>query len=413
MATAVAQEQQQQQHHQACRCRSPHFATISSPSCPRHHPRASIRLPAAGKLPAAHLLRRPLAPTPARRAPLPLADVHAIVSNLKDSLSRVLNAFYPLAGRLRLTPPGTSNRYELHYRPGDGVAFTVAEYAGDDSVFDGLATDNPRADASPPVTDRSHVPDPTGLYDAFFKATSTSTTNETEAVEMPMHSEKLLATFTLSRDDIQRVKDVVAAEATRRGATPPRCTTLVATLGFVWSCYQRAKEATSTGGDGQNTCLLFPVDHRSRTNPPLPANYLGNCVGPAFALAPKAALAGGGAGGLLSACAAVAAAIDEAVRGVGTDSMCAWMDRFREVAGAMSMLTVAGSQRFRVYEMDMGFGSPEKVDIVSVARTGALAVAESRRGDGGVEVGVPLTPDDMDRFSKCFADSITGLHAHS
>ncbi|KAF8702030.1 hypothetical protein HU200_033371 [Digitaria exilis] len=486
MATAVAQEQQQQQqqHHQ----QRAGAGSSPSPPSPRLHVLDTTLVPPSGSPPPEtslpltfyDVLWLPLPPVERlflyRLAPD--ADVHAIVSYLKDSLSRVLNAFYPLAGRLRLTP-GTSNRYELHYRLGDGVAFTVAEYAGDDSVFDGLATDEPRkvstisplvpalpaggsavlavqatllpgrrgrglavgvsvhhaavdgsastqflhawaaaartgAEAPPPVTDRSLVPDTRGLYDAFFKATAMSTTNETEAVERPGAGDKLLATFTLAKDDVQHVKDVVAAEAMRRGVTPPRCTSLVATLGFVWSCYQRAKEdATSTGGDGQNTCLLFPVDHRSRMNPPLPANYVGNCVGPALALAPKAVLAGGGAGGLLSACAAVAAAIDEAVRGVGTDSMGGWMDRFTEVGGAMSMLTVAGSPRFRVYEMDMGFGSPEKVDIVSVARTGALAVAESRRGDGGVEVGVPLPPDDMEQFSKCFVDAIAGLHAHS
>ena len=63
-----------------------------------------------------------------------------VLSNLEDSLSRALRAFFPLAGRLRLTP-GTPNRYELHYLPGDGVNFTVAEYhhAG----LDELATDEP------------------------------------------------------------------------------------------------------------------------------------------------------------------------------------------------------------------------------------------------------------------------------
>ncbi|TVU35688.1 hypothetical protein EJB05_17589, partial [Eragrostis curvula] len=50
----------------------------------------------------------------------------------------------------------------------------------------------------------------------------------------------------------------------------------------------------------------------------------------------------------------------------------------------------ATAPRFRVYDLDMGFGRPVKVDIVSVAKTGAIAVAESRAGDGGMEVGVSL-----------------------
>jgi len=71
------------------------------------------------------------------------------------------------------------------------------------------------------------------------------------------------------------------------------------------------------------------------------------------------------------------------------------------------MLSVAGSPRFRVYDLDLGFGRPEKVDIVSVAKTGAVAVAESRHSAGGMEVGVSLPRDGMDRFHKCFADAVT------
>lgn len=227
-------------------------------------------------------------------------------------------------------------------------------------------------------------------------------------------ADQLLATFTVSKDDVQRVKDAVAAEAARRGVAPPRCTSLVATLGFVWSCYLRAKgdkeaavtSTAGTGGDRAKACLLFPVDHRSRMKPPLPDKYLGNCIGPALCLAPRDEVAAAGAGGLFSACAAVAAAIDEAVSGIGTSGMDAWGDRVIGLARSIGMLSVAGSPRFRVYDLDLGFGRPAKVDIVSVAKTGAVAVAESWRCAGGMEVGVSLPRDGMDRFHKCFADAI-------
>ncbi|XP_066351469.1 zinc finger A20 and AN1 domain-containing stress-associated protein 4-like [Miscanthus floridulus] len=108
-------------------------------------------------------------------------------------------------------------------------------------------------------------------------------------------ADQLLATFTVSKDDMQRVKDAMAAEAARRGVALPRCTSLVATLGFVWSCYLRAKDDTKatatsaarTSGDRARACLLFPVDHRSRMKPPLPDKYLGNCFGPALCLASR------------------------------------------------------------------------------------------------------------------------------
>jgi hypothetical protein len=402
----------------------------------------------------------------------PDADVAAIISNLRNSLHQAVLAFYPLAGRVRLTP-GTSNRYELYYRPGDAVTFTVAECDDDDADthFDALVTDEPRevskiatlvpplpgggrlfavqvtllparrglaigvtvhhaaCDGSgsthflhtwaaacrggaeppppPPVIDRTLLADPRRLYDIFVQ-----TAPSTEEYEMAeMSADQLFATFALSKDDLKRIKDVVADEAARRGVAPPRCSSLVATFGFVWSCYQRTKESSSGGaGEGPMAYMAFPVDHRSRMKPPLPDKYLGNCVGPAFALAPTGELAAAGAGGLFSACAAVASSIDEAVRDIGTSSMDAWMDRIREVL-PMGVLTVAGSPRFRVYDLDFGFGRPAKVDVVSVARTGAVAVAESRGGDGGIEVGVSLRPAAMERYRKCFADAVAWLHA--
>ncbi|XP_066372555.1 malonyl-CoA:anthocyanidin 5-O-glucoside-6''-O-malonyltransferase-like [Miscanthus floridulus] len=401
----------------------------------------------------------------------PDADVAAIISNLRDSLHQAVRAFYPLAGHVRLTP-GTSDHYELHYRPGDAVTFTVTECDDDDADahFDGLATDEPREVAKiatlvpplpeggglfavqatflparrglaigvtvhhaacdgsgsthflhtwaaacrggaeppppPPVIDRTLLADPRRLYDIFVQ--TAPSTEECEMAEMS--ADQLFATFALSKDDLKHIKDVVADEAARRGVAPPRCSSLVATFGLVWSCYQRAKEGSGAGaGEGPVTCMGLTVDHRSRMKPPLPDKYFGNCVGPAFALAPTGEVAAAGAGGLFSACAAVASSIDEAVRDIGTSSMAAWMDRIREVL-PMGLLTVAGSPRFRVYDLDFGFGRPAKVDVVSVARTGAMAVAESRGGDGGIEVGISLQPAAMEMYRKCFADAMAWLH---
>ncbi|KAM0859990.1 hypothetical protein ACQ4PT_046829 [Festuca glaucescens] len=373
------------------------------------------------------------------------ADVATILSNLKTSLSRALHAYYPLAGHLRLKP-GTADRYELYYQPGDGVTFTVAEYC-DDADVEELASDEPKkvakiaplaptlpeggavlalqatvlhgglaigmavhhaacdgasstrflhawaaagtgADAPPPpVIDRTLIKDPRSrLYDFFVKA---PTADQMECVKMS--DDQLFATLTLSKEDIQRVKDVVAGEAGRRGAAPPRCSSLVATFGFIWSCYQRAKDEESNRGD-RRTYLCFPIDHRSRMKPPVPDEYLGNCVGAAMHAAPEDQLAVAGAGGLFVACMAVAAAIEEAVGGVRSpETIESWIERFKEAAVAgTGMLTVAGSPRFRVYEVDLGFGRPAKVDIVSVARTGAMAVAEGRSSGGGMEVGISL-----------------------
>uniref|UniRef100_A0ACD5VDC2 Uncharacterized protein n=1 Tax=Avena sativa TaxID=4498 RepID=A0ACD5VDC2_AVESA len=392
-------------------------------------------------------------------------DITAILSNLKSSLSQALGVFYPLAGRLRLTP-GTDDRYELHYHPGDGVTFTVAEY---DADVNELSKDEPREVAKilplvpplpvglgpvlavqatvlrggrglavglalhhaacdgasstrflhtwaaavgtgtgvppPPVIDRTLVDDPSGgrpMYDL-------PSTDEMEYIKMA--DDQLVATFTLSKEDIQRVKDAVVAAA---GATPPKCTSLVATFGFIWSCYQRARDDAESNCDGESeTYFLLPIDQRSRMKPdPIPDEYFGNCVGAAMHGAPKNQLAAAGADGILAGCTAVAAAIERAVGEHGSpEKMVLWRGRIREAgASGGGVLSVAGSPRFRVYDVDFGFGRPTKVEIVSVARTGAMAVAESRKSSGGMEVGMSLPPAGMQRFQNCFHDAMTWLH---
>ncbi|KAK8451001.1 hypothetical protein SEVIR_6G138340v4 [Setaria viridis] len=96
-------------------------------------------------------------------------------------------------------------------------------------------------------------------------------------VETP--ADQLLATLTLSRDSVERVPDTVSAAAAPRGVAPPQCTSLVAALGFVWSCYQRSKDVTSLStpttqrapATAEPACTsLIPVDAASAQRSPWP-----------------------------------------------------------------------------------------------------------------------------------------------
>jgi hypothetical protein len=396
-----------------------------------------------------------------------------LISDLKRSLSTALRIFFPLAGHLRVTPgSAVATRHDISYEPGDGVAFTFAEFDGAD--LEDLASDQqprqvaelarlvprlhpavgedgaallavqvtvlqPRGDLAlgvtvhhaacdgagstsfihtwaaacagakeslppPPVIDRTLVVEPVeGLYDHY--ARNLPSTEEIEFVKMS--PDQLLATFTLSDEHLQRIKGAVAGEAARRGAqTPPRCSTLVAALGFVWSCYLRAKAETGDGaGDPETpTYFIVPVDHRPWMKPPVPATYFGNCIGPAIGAAPKRDLVSAGADGLFTACSAITEGIGRAVASPGWETL---MERIKEV-GARGVLSVAGSPRLRVYGVDFGFGPPAKVEIVSVARTGAMAVAEIR-DRGGMEIGMSLPPAGMTAFRNCFDDAVAWL----
>ncbi|KAM3370087.1 hypothetical protein ACQJBY_017766 [Aegilops geniculata] len=370
-----------------------------------------------------------------------------VLSNLTDSLSNALAAFYPLAGRLRLTP-GAHNRYELHCQPGDAVTLTVAEYDNHHVGFDELAADDPTevvkivplvpplpeggavlavqatvlrgglaigvtvhhaacdgvssthflrtwawaaaacsgaSAPEPPFVDRSIIRPRDDLYDAFT-APRLSSNDDGDGGKPPDSPvvQQLLATFTLSKEHLQSVKEAVAGEAERRGVPPPRATSIIAAFGFIWQCYVRAKPGTDSPA-----YFLLPADHRTRLEPPVPDEYLGNCLGPCIASAPRKDVAAAGADGLFTACAAIATAIDGVVRG-GPGYWDGWMERIIEAYTAGDLpLTVAGSPRFRVYDTDFGFGRPAKVDVVSVA-TGedrrdvrGRGARRRRRGGGG------------------------------
>lgn len=408
----------------------------------------------------------------------PDADVPAILSGLRTSLSQALRAFYPMAGHVRM--PATNNRrHELCYRPGDAVPFTTAEYdvdidhlIADDSVpvqvaqlaplaphlpkgravlavqatlllgcrglavgvtvhhttCDGAGSTHflhtwaaaaaARADEHghlvippPPVIDRELIPDPRGLYDVYLRSMPPMVSQDDFEFVLGKPQDpgedKALATFTLSQQLLQSIKSAVAHEAARRGmVTPPRCSSILATYGFIWSCYCRAR-----GAAAERSYFLFSVDQRSRLKPAaVPEKYLGNCCCPAIARARADEVSAGGIAGLFAACAAVAAALEEEVREGAQERWDTCVARVKEAA-AKGMLSVAGSPRFRVYDLDFGFGRPEKVDMVSVAKTGAISVADARVGGGGVEVGIslPVASGDMDRFRQSVADGMEWL----
>ncbi|CAM0883221.1 unnamed protein product [Alopecurus aequalis] len=400
--------------------------------------------------------------------------VQQLISDLRNSLSVVLTRFYPLAGHVRLTP-GT-NRYELFYEPGDGVAFTVAEYdvhvddidscssndepvqvaklaplvptlpkgravlalqatvlLGGRGLALGVTVHHSACDGassthflhtwaaacagvdmpSPPLIDRTLIADPKNLYDIYSKGMVPSDGAEIEFAGSGVSSypgDQLLATFTLSQELLRGIKDALAAEAARHGAAtmPLRCSSLLAAYSFIWSCYCRSKERQSRMDDGdqtKTTYFLFSVDHRARLDPPVPKSYLGNCLGPAIATARQDELVADTSVGLFAAFTALADALEEAVGEGARERWDGCVERVKEAVKA-GVLSVAGSPRFGVYEVDFGFGRPSKVHVVSVARTGAMSMAEGRGGLGGVEVGISLPVAGMERFRRCFSDAM-------
>ncbi|XP_078174634.1 phenolic glucoside malonyltransferase 1-like [Carex rostrata] len=248
-----------------------------------------------------------------------------------------------------------------------------------------------------PVFDRTSISDPSDHYSFFYNQVqkmSKSAPKDASPASKP--SELDLATFSLKQEHIQRLKQLVSAKAKQRNTTF-RCSTIVVTFAYVWTCFVRAKRIDRT----KRVCIGIPADYRARAQPPLPMEYFGNCVLLCMGTANAADLIEDD--GVIVAAEAVGNAIDKLSEGL---NMLRNLSDKNTIFNGAPMLSVAGSPKFKVYDVDFGLGRPMKVEIVSAVKTGAMSVADSRNEEGGVEIGIAFPKDEMDCFNKNFFDGL-------
>lgn len=269
-----------------------------------------------------------------------------------------------------------------------------------------------------PFFDRSVIRDPDGL-DSFYVKQWLASTGITSKDDDPnlfqflpslnVPSDFVRATFQLTRADIAKLREKVLSSWDKPEKL--RLTSFAVTYSYIALCTLRATEDDFEAGKKNKFLLGFTADFRNRLKPAIPENYFGNCVGPVINYgdliktlkesADKEPLT------------VVAAEVNELMKKLEEDVMEGAAEEFlklmRAFKEAIGGAGVAGSPRFGVYEMDFGWGRPEKVEIVSVDRTGAMALAESRDGSGGIEIGVVFRKHQMDVFSSLFH---AGLENH-
>jgi Transferase family len=250
---------------------------------------------------------------------------------------------------------------------------------------------------APPTVDRSVIPD----SDGFLYTANVNNLFSLKDFKLAEPDEKeviYLATFTLNEEHVRFLKQKFMREAGNRKLVA-RCSTVVVAYAFIWVGYLKAK---STMSENESAHCIFAVDHRQRFQPTIPENYFGNCIGPCFIQANVKDLLG--PNGFFEACQAISKAFEE-VKKVGISDAKEWMKTAKEIA-VKRPLSAAGSPRFRVYDVDFGWGKPVKVDIVSIVYSGAMAVAENRDEQGGVEIGLPLTQREMDVFKNYYVSNL-------
>ncbi|CAN6245585.1 unnamed protein product [Urochloa humidicola] len=260
----------------------------------------------------------------------------------------------------------------------------------------------------PPFLDRGVVADPEGLAARTLDEMRQLAANAPPPPSPPppptgAPTKLVIASFALTRDRIDRLKQRVLAAAAGERA---HCSAFTVACAFAWACLARVDGGGGADTEERRAHLLFSVESGVPAAPPIPQEYLGNCLRPCFVEVGLGDLVG--AGGVVAAAAAIGASVraldDGVLAGAG-----GWFHKILSLVPERPM-SAGGSPRYGVYETDFGLGRPTKVELVSIDKTpGTVSLAEGRDAQGGIEIGVVLPEADMARFSTCFTDGLEQL----
>ncbi|GER43149.1 HXXXD-type acyl-transferase family protein [Striga asiatica] len=253
--------------------------------------------------------------------------------------------------------------------------------------------------------DRCFVEDPSGVGNIYWKSMREIALKPRS---FPLPTNRVRATFTLDRANIERLKDLVSAEKPSLG----RVSSFVVTVSYVRACLAKSSDEIGEETDDDVVdYLIFAVDLRARMDPPVPDNYFGNCLGFGLAKIEHRQLVGGK--GFMILAEAVAKDIKnrlnnkhEVLRGAEN-----WISNIRELKGSKStrVVGVSGSPKFDFSDVDFGWGKARKLEVVSIDGDHySISLSKSRGSNGGLEVGLSLPRDRMEAFGAIFAKGLMG-----
>ncbi|KAJ6926699.1 hypothetical protein NC651_010953 [Populus alba x Populus x berolinensis] len=363
-----------------------------------------------------------------------------ILPRLKKSLSQALFHFLPLAGHL--VWPENSLKPILLYTPNDAISLTIAESNADLSHLSGNETrqaiesfpyipELPTSDTKASVIALQITVFPNkgfsisivchhGILDGksattFIKAWA-YICKHLEYDQQPSLPSEL--TPFLDRGVI---KDAYGLEMiflsqwlalTRSDIkSDSRSLKLVSNMAVspdvVRATFQLTREdieiLTRGGDSNRKVYFIFSADCRGRLDPPIPQNYIGNCISSQHIVIK--------AGVSMEECgvAMIAERISGMIKGLEKGLFEGAKERLLELASiepGAEIIGVTGSTRFEDYSWDFGWGRPNKVEFTGNARGGVISLARSREGNGGVEIGLALKRHEMENLVSFFVNDL-------
>ncbi|OMP07558.1 Transferase [Corchorus olitorius] len=217
--------------------------------------------------------------------------------------------------------------------------------------------------------------------------------------------DKVRATFVLGQAHVERLKQLVRAQDVESGAQL-HISTFVVVCAFIWVCLIKSKESASSHDDDDLDkfySFLFAFDGRNMLE--IPVTYFGNCIRPCVADVTKSEIIRGENGIVVAAAKAIGNKIKEAGSS-GLQGAEHWISDITERGEPGRITAVAGSPKLKVYEIDFRWGKPCKVELTHIDRDGAMALAECRDEQRGIEVALALNKNHMNEFISVFEQNL-------
>ncbi|KAJ4841666.1 hypothetical protein Tsubulata_019412 [Turnera subulata] len=221
-------------------------------------------------------------------------------------------------------------------------------------------------------------------------------------------TERVRATFRLSREDIRRIRERVSLDLDKvskdsHQPKPLHLSSFVIVYAYTSGCMFKARELANN----KMVLIGFVADCRARLEPPLPANYFGNCIVFTRTTPTQAKNIMDGNTGVAFFAKELSGCVTELGEGVHKQAKESLSVFAKVDLVEADTIAVAGSTRLEVYGTDFGWGRPKKVEVTSIDRTGSISIAESGDGSGGVEIGCVLKKHQMQTFSSLFVGGIS------
>ncbi|XVF28346.1 hypothetical protein REPUB_Repub15cG0021800 [Reevesia pubescens] len=173
-----------------------------------------------------------------------------------------------------------------------------------------------------------------------------------------------------------------------------RCSSFEAILAHTW----RARSKAIFTNLDDSSAVLFAVDIRSKTSPPLPNGFAGNAVVTAFANAKVIDLVEKP----FSFCVEKIKEARENITDEYVRSVIDWLEVYRGIPATCNgnNFYVSAWWKLRFNELDFGFGKPTHGGPVVSGNDFVLLLSDGKSGDngGGINVWLGLEPEKMKRL---------------